>query len=177
LAGLLVKMVKTIVDTLCRYGECCRLDLTDIVILLLYCFGTQCSILELMLSLYMIRELLDLKFEIVPTISLTALRIVRSLSYNGQILIRDSRIELTEEGRRRAHELLSKLRKFKYVATSCFVLVEGSIFLQELERVTGTVRSVGSRRLFVTLIEDIVVRNSPQLLDLADRVLKELVRD
>ncbi len=176
MSGLILEMSKETIVLVCKGETCCKLDLRNVVLLVLYHLG-KCTLLELVLSLYMLKELLDLMFEIPPIVSTTVLRTLRILQESELVEIENSYIRLTDKGRDAAHTLFHEVRNAKYVATSSFVLVEQRIFLQELERVVGVVRSTGPRRLFVILLEDIIMREHPQVLNLLDRVLKELVRD
>jgi len=131
---------------------------------------------QLAMAVYLLRHLLDTKFEAPPLISLQMLYELNKLVNEGLLEIHDNVVKLSMEGLRKTYSILRLFKESTYVVPSRNLLIECKLFLDELERAVNIVKSVSLSRLFIIQIEELLRDCPGRVIEYARKIVCEIVR-
>ncbi len=144
-------------DIFCKYFKCVDLGVDDLTLLVLYYSrGKRINLIRFMIFLFnYYRDSLSIYFEIPPIISLSVLRRIKVLILRGYIDLESSYIVLRELGCNIVRDLLSKIRRGKYVIVGSLVKVSQD-FIRDLSRQVSSIENIDIEYALKKCIIDLV---------------------
>ncbi len=135
-----------------------KLSIEDIILLVLALAERELSLLKLLVVLSELSEVSGIEFEVDVIGSRAIARAVRWLKEHDLVRFEENLLKLSREGSKEAQRVLKLIREHSYVCLDPDIVIETSLFLQEVKRSLGIYVKLSDIEAFARRLEQILRR-------------------